>query len=443
MTKRALPLASLAALAIAISLVCVELAPARSSAPVEPPPPRVETPQLDAPTDYSRALLELNRQLRAAERSAERYPGQWLRIERVAGFYLARARLTGDHDDYLRAQRILDEAFTLAPEGAGPLLSRAHLNFTLHRVAAVEPDLARAEQAVIVRRTTHAEIAGLRGDVAFHSGRFEEAERLHRGAEEMHPTSATAFRVAYDLWQTGRFEQAERWLGTAESRVIGDGQERAWMELQRGLLDLDRGQLDEALGHYRRADRLFAGWWLVEEHIAEIHALRGEHDEAERRYRDLIERTNNPEFMDALAGVLEARGRAEEARALVARATTIYEHQLEVLPEASYGHALEHFLEHGTAARALDLARANHALRPGGEATVRLAQALYRSGELGEARTRIDALLATPYRTAALHATAARVFEASVPARSAAQARLARAIDPGAIDDLAWLRAEH
>src|SRR5690606_4698872 len=109
------------------------------------------------------------------------------------------------------------------------------------------------------------------------------------------------------------------------------------------------------------------------------------------------------------------------------------------LPEASYGHALAHFLEHGTAERALELARANHALRPGGEATVLLAQALYRSGRIEEARGHLEALLRTPYRTAALHATAALVLEDDA-ARSAEQARLARAIDPGALDDLAWLR---
>src|SRR5690606_36652229 len=150
-------------------------------------------------------------------------------------------------------------------------------------------------------------------------------------------TAASAIRIAYDLWQTGRFEQAERWLGAAEARAAGDGRERAWIELQRGQIDLDRGHLDEALGHYRRADRLFSGWWLVEEHIAEIYALRGEHGATERRYRDRIERTGSPEFMDALARVLEARGRSQQARALIDRPTRAYERRLEVLPEASYG----------------------------------------------------------------------------------------------------------
>lgn len=442
MIKRALPLVGIAVIAAGVSLSIVRLVPARAPLPVEADAEPVEAPPERGPTDYSRALDALNVQLAAAERSVERYPGQWMRVERVAGLYVARARLTGDHDDYLRAREELRRAFEIAPQGSGPLLTRAHLSFTLHRMHDVEPDLAQVERALIVRPTVRADIAGLRGDVALHTGRFEEAERLHREAERLDPHAGSAFRIAYDLWQTGRFDQAERWLGVAETRVRGGGKDAAWMALQRGLIHLDRGQLDEALGHYRRADRLFAGWWLVEEHIAEIHALRGEHEEAERRYRDLIARTESPEFMDALAGVLEEQGRDEEARTWRARATEVYERALEALPEASYGHALGHFLEHGEAARALELARANHALRPGGEATLGLAQALVRTGDVQGARERVEALLATPYRTAALHATASRVFEAAGDAaRASEHAELARAIDPGALDDLAWLAA--
>ena len=440
MIQRALPLFAIAAVAVGVSLATVELAPA-PLAPIASAPPALLPPS-DAETDYTRALDALNIQLAAAERADERYPSQWMRVERVAGLYIARARLTGDHDDYLRAEELLERAFEIAPEGSGPLLTRAHLAFTLHRMSDVEPDLAQAERALIVRPTTRADIAGLRGDVALHTGRIEAAERLHREADELDPHAGSAFRVAYDLWQTGRFAEAERWLTLAEARVQGGGKDAAWMALQRGLVHLDRGQLDEALGHYRRADRLFAGWWLVEEHIAEIHALRGEHEEAERRYRELIRRTGSPEFMDALAGVLEARGEDAEARTWIARATEVYERQLETLPEASYGHALDHFLEHGEPARALELARANHALRPSGEATVGLARALMRSGEAEAAREPLEALLATPYRTAALHATASRLYDATGDAtRAAEQAELARAIDPGAVDDLDGLVA--
>jgi tetratricopeptide (TPR) repeat protein len=214
------------------------------------------------------------------------------------------------------------------------------------------------------------------------------------------------------------------------------------MALQRGLMDLDRGRYDEALGNYRRADRLFAGYWMIEEHIAELEALRGNGAEAERRYRELVSRTNDPEFMDALGEVLDARGARREAADWHRRAEALYERDLERLPEASYGHALAHFLHHGTAPRALTIARANYRLRPGGEASLRLAQALLRAGDLDGARARIEALLATPYGSAEVHATASLVYAAlHVTARADRQEQLARAIRPDALEQLDWLRA--
>lgn len=207
------------------------------------------------------------------------------------------------------------------------------------------------------------------------------------------------------------------------------------MSLQMGLMDLSRGRYEEALAHYQEADRRFDGWWLVHEHIAEVEVLLGHLDEAERRYRDVVERTNNPELIDALADLLEQRGHADEAATFRARADARFEEQLEQLPEAAYGHALEHFLEHGTPERALELAEANYRMRPGGEATVRLAQALLRSDRAADARARLEPLLATRYRTAELHATMARAARATGDEALAAEHEgLATAIDPHALD---------
>ena len=101
MIQRALPLLAIAALAVGLSLSIVELVPARAPAPVAPiaSEPEVLPPPSEAETDYTRALDALNAQLAAAERGNERHPNQWMRIEQVVGLYVARARLTGDHDD--------------------------------------------------------------------------------------------------------------------------------------------------------------------------------------------------------------------------------------------------------------------------------------------------------------------------------------------------------
>lgn len=434
---RPAPLALLFALA-AVGCGC--------SNPNDAPPPLEASGEAAAPTptgdtDYDRAVRDLDARIAAAERAAERFDDDWGRLDTVAALYAARAQLTGDYADYRRAEEALSRAFELAAEGSGPLLTRASLHFTLHRLDRTAADLDRIEAGVILSDTTKIAVDHLRGDVAFHSGRYEEAERLHRRADETWESSSGAFRIAYDLWQTGRFMEAESWLVTSLGRIVGDAdQGRAWTHLQMGIMDLDRGRWDEALAHYRDAQAVFSGWWLVDEHVAEIHALREDWRRAEVAYRDVVARTDSPELMDALADVLLERGRDEEAAEWRARARATYEAQLETLPEAAYGHALDHFLAHGEAARALELAEANHALRPGGEATVKLAQALLRAGRVDDARTRIEGALATAYRTAELHATAAAIYRASGDTAAAqAQDALAGEIDPHAPGGMDWL----
>jgi len=180
--------------------------------------------------------------------------------------------------------------------------------------------------------------------------------------------------------------------------------------------------------------------WLVHEHIAEAEACLGHLERAEEIYRDVVERTDNPELIDALADVLEERGHDAEARPFRERADRRFEQQLAQLPEAAYGHALEHFLAHGTPERALEIAQANFALRSGGRASVRLAQALIRSGRYEDARARLADVLEGPYRSATLHATASVAARALGDEEGAAeQERLATAINPAIMDDVAGL----
>jgi hypothetical protein len=111
------------------------------------------------------------------------------------------------------------------------------------------------------------------------------------------------------------------------------------------------------------------------------------------------------------------------------------------LPEASYGHALEHFLELSPdAKRAVEIAKKNVALRPNGEARTRLAQAYVRAGRIAEARAEIAKVLASKWLSAESIATAA--IAARLAHDDAAAKTLeaqANAINPHALDELIWL----
>ena len=392
----------------------------------------------ETPKTLAEALARAEIGVVAAKARVSARPGDWVFYEGLSRSYSTRARLTGSFDDYAAAQAALDRAFALAPAGAGPHLTQAALHFTLHRLDAAERGLDAIDRyAVPPDPLERAEALALRGDIAFYRGDLKAAEAFYRRADALEPGAGTAFRWAVYFTKTGRPETAERFFDAAVAASPSPTpQFRANVELQKGVLYLERGRWDRALTFFRRADALFPGYYVIEEHIAETLALKGQAAEAEALYAGIVQRTGNPEFMDALAALAQARGDRVAVAAWRSRAAAEWERRLALLPEAAYGHALDHYLSAGDPARALDIARRNHAARPYGDAKVQLAEALLRNGQAGAARRTIEPVLKTDWSTAQLHGVAAQVYGAVGDRRRSAQERArALAINPHELDD--------
>jgi len=328
--------------------------------------------------------------------SAKRDDDALLRVE-LAGLYVERARLTGDYADYGRAQSVLDAL----PESTRALpstcMARAKLHYTLHRLANAAAALAQCPAA-----PDDPQQAALRADIAMHSGRYAEAGATFRALVNAHGLSPQYAQLALLRKQTGAPGEATALLEAAEKRYHGgSATTKAWLKLQRGLVALDRGRLDEALAMYRLASDELPGWWLIDEHVAEALAFEGQRDEARRIYKDVIERTGAPEFLDALAAIESHDGHVAEARVLRERARALYESRMASFPEAAAGHALAHYLRDPADAKfALELAQRNYATRPGGEAAVELAKAWLLAGHPERAIPLLEAELAKGWDTA-------------------------------------------
>lgn len=358
------------------------------------------------------ALARIDERIAGHERRAAERADDWLTLEFVALAYMERAKVSGDYRDYRKAEDALGRAFRLAPAGAGPVLTRANLNYTLHRLRRVEDDLRLVERWAYLTPDQRASVNSLKADVAFHSGRYAEARAGYERALSQERSVGALVAMAQYQWKTGHFEEANALLVEADQVARGRTVDtRAWVYLVRGLLELDRGRWDEALAHYRNGLRLTPSSWLLQEHVAEILALQGHDEEARLMYIDIIERTGNPEYMDAIAEIYECRGDALNARRWVERAGAVYEQRLALYPEAAGGHALDHFLHHDPT-RAMRLAEINRDARPGGEAQVKLAEAYLRGGRLRDARTMIEGVLSGPWNTTDTHRVAALVYAA-------------------------------
>lgn len=222
--------------------------------------------------------------------------------------------------------------------------------------------------------------------------------------------------------------EAAALLEAAEKRYHGGSATmKAWFKVQRGLIEWDRGQIDQALVLYAFASDELEGWWLIDEQIAEAKRLKGDTAAAKALYESIIRRSGLPEHMDELARLLREGATPASATEWIKRAETIYRARLKLFPEASVGHAVDHFLQFGTPAEALALARRNAELRPYGDAQIALAAALFRAGQAGAAAECIARVEASGWNTAQLHAIAAQI-NAALGRNAAADAQRAKAL---------------
>lgn len=379
---------------------------------------------------YAELLAQTATRARKAEAVANKNRRSAIALGRAAAEYVALARMSGDYDDYAKAEALLEDAFA-AELAIPPYLLRGRLHYSLHRLDRARADLQRHVGLSLHDASGDAAALLLGADLAFAQGNYDAARHGYETTLAMRPSSAAMASLAYYRWRTGEFDEAES-LYRRSLTQLGDAAEpRAWTHLQLGLMDLERGRYEEALVHYRDADAELPGFWLIEEHLAEVLTLSGELAAAKTMYVDIIARTDNPEFMDALAGILRDEGDVAGAQQWIARARAIYAGRMAQFPEATAGHALEHHLAFGDATDALALAQRNVALRPNTETRIPLAQAYLAADLPHEAVAVIEVALASPVRTAELHAVAAAAFAAiGDTAREKDQAANARAMNP-------------
>lgn len=383
---------------------------------------------------FQAELDALDRQREGVEKLATSTPGNRAHQERIAGSFIQRARLTGSYEDYAKAEAAVAKAHELSPASETFLL-RAKLHYTLHRLPEAQADFAKAKEKALPTPDAKASILAFQGNFALQAGDDSTAAEQFDASLAVKRTMSNLASSAVYHWKTGEFEKAEELFREALAAYHGKPMEpRAWLHLNLGLLDLDRGRYDDALVHYREAESFLTGYWLIEEHIAEILTLQGKIDEARAMYLDIIERTNNPEFMDAMAAITLDAGDEGKSNEWVAKARSRYEEQMEKYPEAAYGHALGHYLEFGDdPAFVLELAQKNYELRPNLDASIMLAQAQLKAGNAKAAEGALEKILKSKFKSAELYVTAAEV-QAALGRGKKAESWLerAKAIDPTA-----------
>jgi tetratricopeptide (TPR) repeat protein len=418
---------------------------------------RLHTPQLPAmghaeaaarqqgqPTTASESLAAIDHDLIIAQaRAAAPSPG-WGDESAVGDLLVARARLTGSFDDYAAAGRAFDSAFALAPNGSGPHLERAGWNFAVHRLAAIEPDLVAVDNYAIPDDGMVVAMTGLRGDILFYRGHYAQALTLYQQAQARMPTMGGDLKLANWYARMGDPDRALQLLDEADGRITAPQQQlRSFIEMRRGILDLNRGRWDEAEAHLRRADDIFPGYWLVEEQLATVRALKGDPAGAMAIFRRMAQQYQLPDAYDGIAGLYRAQGDFANAQIWAAKAGVLWDQRLKLLPEAALGHALDHLLAFGDPQQALAVAQRNYALRPYGDSATGLAAAFLANHRAAEALAALAPTFASGWVSAEPHIIASEAHALlGQGAEADAERAAALAINPHSLDrnpGMTWL----
>jgi hypothetical protein len=389
-----------------------------------PAPAAVAAP----PSDFVRELARIDEKIAALGDGALVPPTDTERVTTYIDAHYRRALLTGDLAALETVEPLIDAGIALIPHPGDLWLLKARLCFHLHRLA----DVARILDTVAPARQS-AEGQMLLADLDVQHGRLAAAaERYAAVIAKARPWAALAGLAWLEL-KLGEAARADRLYAEAEDELTAkEMRSFAWVELQRGVLDLAHGRHAEAEAHYARAARAYSGWWLVDEHRAELLAAQGGLAEAAALYETIVARVPRPELHQALGQLYALLERPGRARSHLVQARAGY--------LASVRRGGVHYLHHladfyaeamPDGAKAVAWARRDLALRENFSTQAALAWALLRDREAAQAAVWMERALASGVRNAHLYAQAAAVFQATGDAVKAATTRdLARSINP-------------
>lgn len=291
-------------------------------------------------------------------------------------------------------------------------MAQASLDMPLHRLSALPGSLEHAEGALNLDNNARASIVMLRAQSDLLTDRYTLASERIDEAMELHISMGGHSNAGRLAWLTGDFGTAHAEYDAAQAMYFCTSTEPiAWFHLQRGLMDLDRGQYEEALAHYLDADTALPGYWLVHEHIAEVLWAMGDIREANVMHAEVVARKGTPDLQDTYAEFFMERGKDRQAAERLAASDITWEARIADFPDATYGHAVDHFLLTDPH-RAVLLAEAQLVEQPSAAAHTTLAKTLFGVSRVAEARAVVDLALATDWRHADTFALASQIFAA-------------------------------
>ncbi len=404
-----------------LSSLTVVLLAALTGCKEKPEAPPVAPPAAQEPRDDNRTLAlappggqaPVDQQVTQLQDVLRRSPEKvdaWLTLGYA---WVRKARGTGDPGYYLNAGACADVARKLAPESRLALSLKGLVLLNGHRFAE-----ARALAEAALKQDPEDVLAlGVLSDAHLELGNFQAAAAATQQMVDLKPNLPSYSRAAHLRWLQGDAKAAKQIYRLAIDAGADprDVEPLAWTLVQTAMIFWNEGDVEGADAGFDVALNRLEGYPPALVGKARVALARGE----ARRAVELLERaqTQAPQIETAwlLHDARTALGDAEGAKAAYSEAERLgkqADHLMLALFYATKAHKPE---------EALRLAREEHQARPNLYVEDTYAWALYRAGQLAEARAASDRALALGTKDPRLlyHAGAIRIAQGETAAGQA------------------------
>jgi tetratricopeptide (TPR) repeat protein len=321
-----------------------------------------------------------------------------------------RAALTGDLTALDAAEDAIDAVIPQMRYPDDLYLLKAHIALKLHRLEDVKRNLAA--RPLLAESDEGLKITA---DVHFQEGRYAEAKRTYEKAINANRSWDNLARYAYYVSTMEDLDRADAIYVEAQDEVTSKQMRSyAWLQLQRGLLDVARGRHEDARAHYRQAERAYPGYWMVDEHLAGLLACEGRRQEAAELYERVLGCVPKPEIAQILGDLYTALGQPDRAERHYSAAFDAYMQSVSRSEVHYYHHLVDyHCSVTRNGPEAVKWAQLDTDLRENFSTQAALARALHVAGQIPEAVSWMEQALASGAVGAGLFYQAAEVFGAA------------------------------
>ena len=357
-------------------------------------------------TTESSPLSKVDLRILRAQQKIAKVPGKAEGYNELASAYMQKARETADFSFNASANDALDHSLSIEPENYDALKLRAKLQLTYHRFAEA---LETARRAETIRDDDH-DVWGQITDALVELGDYPAAVKAAQRMVDLRPDSSSYARISYLRALHGDTYGAIQAMNAAvKAADPNDREAMAWCRVQLGNELMNAQKLEAAERQFDDAIRIFPDHRLALQAKARARTAAGDLEGAVKIYQRDQTRTASADSAQQLGELYKILGREDLANQSLEKFEVLEKENATL--ERSWRHMLNYWLDNDKhLAESLSIARREYEVRKDIFTCDSLAWALFKNGDVSEAKQVINEALRTGSRDARINYHAGLVY---------------------------------